>query len=99
MRVRAARDVARLLEVADRLRHRLRAHAVGGGEIADARRPLAVQAAEDRELRDGRPGLGAQPAQDPAEGLAQIVRELRRRCLSALHARQSSLLSSGELYR
>jgi hypothetical protein len=63
--------------------------------------PSRLEAAEDRELRDGRPGLGAQPAQDPAEGLAQLVRELRRRCLSALHARHSSLLQAnctGSLY-
>ena len=51
LRVRAARDEPGVLEVADRLRHRLRAHAVGGGEVADARGPLAVEAAEHRELR------------------------------------------------
>jgi hypothetical protein len=87
-RVRAARDEARVLEVAHGLRHRLRAHAVGGGQVADARRALAVQAAEHRELPDRRAGLGAEPAQDAADGLAQVVGELGGGCLGALHGRQ-----------
>ena len=59
-RVGTARDESGGLELLDRLRHRLRPHPVRGGKLAHARRALALQAAEDGELRDRRAGLGAQ---------------------------------------
>jgi hypothetical protein len=48
----AAGDVARRLEVVDGLSHRLRPHALGGGEIAGTRRTFAVEPREHRGLGD-----------------------------------------------
>src|SRR4051794_18098149 len=74
----AGHQAARL-EVADGLRHRLRAHPLGGREVARARRALAVEPAEDRQLADGRlAGLGAQTPDEPSERLAELVRHRDR---------------------
>ena len=98
-RVRAARDEAGGLEVADRLRHRLRAHALGGGEVADARGPLAVEAAEHGELRDGRAGLGAQAADEPAERSRAARARAAASWLRAAAWRAVYRRSTGKLYR
>ena len=74
--VRAAGDEPGGLEVAHRLRHGLRPHALGGGEVAGARGALAVEAPEDRHLADRRlAALRAQTPDDPSEGLAELMGE------------------------
>ena len=73
--VGAARDQALGLEVADRLRHRLRAHALGEREVADRPGAFAVQAPEHGALREREAVLGAQAAHQLAEHDAQLARE------------------------
>ena len=73
--VGAAGDQALGLEVGDRLRHRLRAHALGGGELADACGAFAVEAPEHRALGEREAVLGAQPADQLAEHDAQLAGE------------------------
>ena len=72
--VRAALDQPVTLELADGLRHRLGAHLLGGREIADARRPLAIESAEDRALVEGEAMLGPQPPHQLAQDDAQLAR-------------------------
>ena len=76
--VGAARDQAVGLEVGDRLRHRLRAHALGDREIADRARALAVQAPEHGALGEREAVLGAQPAHQVPEHDAQLAGETGR---------------------
>ena len=78
-----------VLEVADGLRHRLRAHALGGGEVADARRPLAVEPAEHGELRRraGRARRAGGGRAARAVSRSSWASCARRR-LGALHARR-----------
>ena len=73
--VGAACDQAVGLEVGDRLRHRLRAHALGDREIADRARAFAVQAPEHRALGEREAMLGAQPTHQLAEHDAQLAGE------------------------
>jgi hypothetical protein len=76
--VGAAGDEPVALEIADRLRHRLRADALGDGEVADALRTLAVEPPEHGAVRDRKAMLGAQPAHQLPEHDAQLARKERR---------------------
>ena len=58
-----------------------------------SRRPSTASCA------NGRAGLDAQAADEPPDGLAQLVRELRGRGLGALHERRVYRRSTGNLYR
>jgi len=82
-----AGDEAGVLEVVHDLGHRLRPHALGGGEVADPRGPAAVEAAEHGQLAERGPGLGTQAPDDPADGLTELVRQRRGRHRFGRHGR------------
>ena len=73
-----AADQARALEVGHGLRHRLRAHAFGGRQLADARDPPAVEPPEHGPLREREAMLGAQSAHELPEHLSKIARQHRQ---------------------
>ena len=75
--VRASLDQTVGLELADGLRHRLRPHPLGGRQIADARRSLAVEPAEDGAMEERKAMLGPQPADQLPEDDAQLARGQR----------------------
>src|ERR1700760_940682 len=66
-RVGAARDQPVGLHVGDRLRHRLRAHALCASERADRAGAFAVEAPEHGALRERKAVLRAQPADEMPE--------------------------------
>ena len=66
-------DEAVGLEVGDGLRHRLRPHPLGDGEVADALGALAVEAAEHGALGEREAVLGAQAADQLAEHDPQLA--------------------------
>jgi hypothetical protein len=96
-RVGAARDHPVALEVADGLRHRLRPHPLGGGEVADALGALAVEAAEDGALGDREGVLGAQAADQLPEHDAQVAGD-RGDVRLCRHAAEYSRIYAGELH-
>lgn len=71
--VGAAPDQVVGFEVADRLRHRLRPHPLGGGEVGDALVAAAVEPSQHRRLvqREDR-ALGAQPADQLPDHRPQV---------------------------
>jgi len=69
-RVGAPGDQPVALEIMDGLCHRLRAHVLACGQVADAPRALAVEATEYDHSPGRKPRLGAQSANEPAERLA-----------------------------
>ena len=74
-RVGAACDQPVGLEVADRLRHRLRRTRSATASSPIDSRPLAVQAPEHGALGEREAVLGAQPAHQLAEHHAQLARQ------------------------
>ena len=75
-RVRPARDKPAGLKVVDRLRHRLRAHPLARGKVADARRAFAIKAAEHGQARHRRPRLGAESPDHAPDRFSQLMRQL-----------------------
>jgi hypothetical protein len=74
----AAPDKFLGLELGDGLGHRLRPHPLGGGEIADTSRALAVEPTEDGSVEEREAVLSAQTADELAEDYAQLARRPRK---------------------
>src|ERR1700722_372890 len=74
-RVCAASDQAVGLQIADRLRHRLRSYTLGDRKITDRHRALAVDAPEHGALGEREAVLGAEPAHEVTEHHAQLAGE------------------------
>src|SRR5579885_3393354 len=72
--VRMALDQAGALELRERLRHRLRPDALGGGELARRQRAFAVEAAEHARLADRERVLATEPADELPEHDAELAR-------------------------
>ena len=85
--VGAPRDEPGGLQVVDGLGHRLWADALAGGQVADARRAVAVESAKDRQAAGRRPGLGTQPTHEAPQRLAQLVSQQRTRGPLGRHGR------------
>ena len=83
--VGAPRDEPGGLQVVDGLGHRLRADALAGGQVADARWAIAVEPAKNGHAAYRRAGLRAQPAHKTPERLAQLMSQERARGLLDRH--------------
>jgi MFS family permease len=84
-RVGSPRHEPGALEVVDGLGHRLRPDALAGGQVADARWAVAVETAQHRQTADRRARLGAHPANDAPERLAQFMSQDSARRLADRH--------------
>jgi hypothetical protein len=97
MRVGTAADEAVGLELADRLCHGLRAHALGHRKVADAARSLPVEPSEHAALRDGEAVLRAQAPDQLTQDDAQVTRQTG--CVDRRHGRECRVATTDNLHR